>query len=81
MSQGTNPYSAGNVPPSQPVDTGELTVVDWLLCIFCALIGCIVGIVNMVQGKKKGLKMILISIGFAILWNIVSFALQMMVNK
>jgi len=55
----------------------EMTTVDWVLCVICPGIGCIVGIVRAIQGKPTGGKMIGISIGFIILWNIVSAAVQM----
>jgi hypothetical protein len=35
--------------------------MDWVICILCSGIGCILGIVYLVQGKKKGIKMIGIS--------------------
>lgn len=46
--------------PSEGSD--ELSVVDWLLAILCSSIGCIVGIVYMVQGKPKGKKMLTVSL-------------------
>jgi hypothetical protein len=46
---------------------------EWLLCILCAGIGCIVGIVYAIQGKPKGAKMIGVSIVAAIVWNIFRF--------
>ena len=42
----------------------------------CAGIACIVGIVYMIQGKKKGLKMVGISIMFTILWNVINVIIQ-----
>ena len=79
-----NPYQ----PSSQmdmhnptPVDDGQLTAVDWVLCVLCSLIGCIVGIVRTVQGKKSGPKMIGISIAFAILWNLIRFGLEILVQQ
>jgi hypothetical protein len=43
-------------------DDSELTAVDWILCIVCSGIGCILGIVYLIQGKPKGGKMIGISL-------------------
>jgi hypothetical protein len=40
----------------------DLTAAEWLVAILCSGIGCIIGIVWMVQGKPKGKKMFLISI-------------------
>lgn len=57
---------------------GELSVVDWILCIVCSLIGCIVGIVALIQGdSKRGGIMIGVSIGAAIFWNVLAFVAQM----
>jgi predicted RNA-binding Zn-ribbon protein involved in translation (DUF1610 family) len=47
-------------------DDDNPNVWEWLLCIFCAGIGCIVGIVYATQGKPKGMKMVGISIVVAI---------------
>ena len=55
----------------------EMTTVDWLLCIFCPGIGCIVGIVRAIQGSSTGGKMIGISIGMAVLWNVLSALIQL----
>ena len=30
---------------------GDLTTVDWLICAFCSGIGCIIGIVRLIQGR------------------------------
>ena len=73
------PMNYGAVPPKP--DSGELTTVDWLLCIFCSTIGCIVGIVRLVQGKANAGKMIGISVLFAILWTIVRFAVTVGLNN
>jgi predicted RNA-binding Zn-ribbon protein involved in translation (DUF1610 family) len=53
-----------------------LQPVDYLLAILCSGIGCIVGIVYMIQGKPKGGKMLGLSLAFIVLWNIVSFAMR-----
>ncbi|HEY4260647.1 MAG TPA: hypothetical protein VGM98_10815 [Schlesneria sp.] len=58
---------------------GELSVVDWLLCIFCSLIGCIVGIVALIQGdSRRGGIMIGVSFAAAIFWNILRVAIVLM---
>jgi len=49
----------------------EMTRGDWAVSVLCSGIGCIAGIVYMIQGKPKGLKMVGVSFLFAILWNIV----------
>lgn len=41
----------------------ELTVFDILLCILCAMVGCIVGIIALIRGQSsRGAKMIGISL-------------------
>jgi hypothetical protein len=54
----------------------DMTTGDWLLAILCSGIGCIFGIVWMIQGKPKGGKMLGVSFLFAIFWNIVRFAVE-----
>jgi hypothetical protein len=54
-------------------DDSDLTTGEWVACIFCSGIACIVGIVWLIQGKPKAGKMIGISLLFAILWNVIRF--------
>src|SRR5262249_5208870 len=54
----------------------DLTTGEWVLAILCSGIGCILGIVWMIQGKPKGKKMFGISIVCAIIWNIIRFAIE-----
>lgn len=74
MSQGPgNPYAIPQQPTGGPVgtpDDGKLTTVDWLVCILCSGIGCIIGIIRLVQGKKNAGMMIGMSILFGVMWNI-----------
>ncbi len=56
-------------------DDDDLTAVDWLIAVLCTGIGCIVGIVWMIQGKSKGGKMLGICVVVTILKNIVALAL------
>src|SRR5262245_33163524 len=56
-----------------PEESGELSPGDWVLCVLCPGIGCIVGIVRAVNGNATGGKMIGFSILFAVLWNIIRF--------
>jgi hypothetical protein len=51
-----------------PDPDSELTAGDWVLCILCSGIGCIVGIVYMTQGKPKGGKMFGISLAASFVW-------------
>lgn len=57
-------------------DEDDMTGLDWVLAIFCSGIGCIVGIIWLIQGKPKAAKMIGVSLGMAIVWNIVRFAIE-----
>ncbi len=75
----SNPYDASQAELGKPLnnpDDSKLTTVDWILCILCSGIGCIVGIFRLIQGKPNGGKMIAISVCFAILWSIVRFAIM-----
>ncbi len=51
-------------------EDNEMQASDWVLCILCSGIACIMGIVYLIQGKPKGGIMIGVSIGFSVLWNI-----------
>ena len=53
----------------------ELTVAEVLVAILCSGIGCIIGVIWMLQGKSKGTKMFLISIVSSIVWSALNFAL------
>ena len=55
----------------------NMEAVDWVLCIVCTWVGCIVGIVYLIQGKPKGAKMIGFSILFFILWRVFWTIFQM----
>lgn len=79
-----NPYQSTATTGRQnqpPADDGSLTAVDWVLCVVCTLIGCIVGIVRTVQGKKSGPKMIGISIAFAVLWNVIGTLVRLAIGQ
>lgn len=54
----------------------RLSLWEILLGVFCSGIACIVAIVYLVQGKKKGWKLILISLAMQALWTIVSLAIR-----
>jgi hypothetical protein len=53
-----------------PGDDGEMTGGDWLLCIFCSGIACIIGIIRLIQGKPGAGKFFGIALFFTILWSI-----------
>ena len=46
----------------------DLSTGEWVLAILCSGIGCIMGIVWMIQGKPKGKKMFLVSLVANFLW-------------
>jgi hypothetical protein len=56
----------------------DLGTTDWVLCVLCGGIACIMGIVYMIQGKPKGIKMIGVSIGIGVLWNILGAVIREM---
>lgn len=46
----------------------DMTTGDWVVAIICSGIGCIAGIIWMIQGKPKGKKMFLVSIVANLFW-------------
>jgi hypothetical protein len=50
--------------------------IDWVLAIVCSGIGCIMGIIYLAQGKKKGGTMLAVSLVFIVIWNVVRFGLM-----
>jgi hypothetical protein len=58
----------------------NLSALDWVLCVLCGNIACIVAIVYMVQGKSKGWKMLAITLAiqFAIgvFWAMIKVAME-----
>jgi len=54
----------------------DLSTGDWVVAILCSGIGCIAGIVWMIQGKPKGLKMFGVSLLMCVIWNIINVAVQ-----
>lgn len=61
-------------------EDSQLTAVDWLLAILCSGIGCIMGIIWLIQGKPKGAKMLGISVLAAIFWNVINVLIQMSIH-
>lgn len=49
----------------------DLGVAEYLVAILCSGIGCIIGIIWMIQGKPKGTKMFGISLAFIVFWTII----------
>lgn len=54
----------------------NLSAGEWVLAILCSGIGCIMGIIWMIQGKPKGLKMFGISILMQLFWGAVRLMLE-----
>jgi predicted RNA-binding Zn-ribbon protein involved in translation (DUF1610 family) len=61
-------------------EDSDLSTLDWVLAILCSGIGCIVGIVYIIQGKPKGTKMLLISLGMQLLWGVLQTLLRVAVQ-
>lgn len=58
-------------------DDADLTTGDWIVGVLCSGIGCIVGIVWMIQGKPKGIKMIGLSLLVQAVLGVVRVAVEM----
>ncbi len=54
----------------------DLSVGEWVLGILCSLIGCIVGIIWIIQGKPKGKKLLFVSLAAWAVW----FVIQMLIG-
>jgi hypothetical protein len=52
----------------------DMSTGDWIVALLCANIGCIAGIVWMIQGKPKGGKMLLVSLASQVAWVVVAMA-------
>jgi hypothetical protein len=52
-----------------------------LLAILCSGIGCIMGVIWMIQGKPKGTKMFGVSLLFGVIWGGVRFAIESALKK
>src|ERR1700730_11195163 len=51
-----------------PPPSDDLTTGDWLLCIFCSGIACIIGIIRLIQGKPGAGKMVAVALMFSVMW-------------
>ena len=65
-------YASQGRPSSYDAD---LTAAEWLVAILCSGIGCIVGIVWLIQGRPKAGKMLGVSLAFSFLWGLLRLAL------
>ena len=54
----------------------DMTTGDWVIAILCSGIGCIAGIIWMIQGKPKGKKMFFVSLGVQLFWGAVRVAIE-----
>ena len=66
---------------SSSSEDDELQAIDWVLVLICSNIGCIVGIVYAIQGKKKGGLMILLSIGATLAKSFIFGVLPELLNR
>ena len=73
--KGKKSFITGTDPDSEDMSTG-----DWVIAIICSNIGCIAGIVWMIQGKPKGTKMFAVSFGMQIFWGLVGLAIELAKN-
>lgn len=58
-------------------DDVDMSTGDWALAVLCSGIGCIIGIVWIIQGKPKGKKMLLASVLMNFFWGAVQAVLEM----
>ena len=57
-------------------EDADLTTGEWAVAILCSGIGCIAGIIWMIQGKPKGKKMFLVSSVTACIWTLLRMGLE-----
>jgi hypothetical protein len=82
--ESSNPYQSPNAPNGptalepHAVENEELSTVDWLVVIFCSGIGCIIGILRLIQGKPSAGKMIRMSLLFVFIWFVVRVVLTLL---
>lgn len=57
-------------------EDSDLSPGEWVLCIICANIACILGIIYMIQGKPKGLKMVGVSLLGQVFWAVISLMIE-----
>lgn len=58
-------------------EDADLSTADWALAVLCSGIGCILGIIWIIQGKPKGKKMLLASILMNFFWGAVRAVIEM----
>ena len=72
-----NPYESPNTePPATAPESSDLTTVDWVIAILCSVIGCIIGVIRVIEGKPSGGKMLLVSVIATVVWNVIQFVVS-----
>jgi len=69
-----------NTPPAT-LQSNELTTVDWVICVLLSTIGCVVGIVRLIQGKPNAGKMLGMSVLFLVIWIVVRVLITVAMNQ
>jgi DNA-directed RNA polymerase subunit M/transcription elongation factor TFIIS len=62
-------------------DEEDLSTSEIVIAVLCSGIGCIAGLVWMIQGKPKGKKMFGISIVMIIVWTVIRLVVQQSVHN
>ena len=65
----------------RPPESADLTAVDWVLVVLCSGIGCIIGIIRLIQGKPSGGKMLAFSLLFMFIWYGIRVVLTLALNR
>lgn len=66
---------------SSGTDSTDLTPLEYFVCFCCSGIGCIYGIIQIIQGKPTGGKILGLSIASAIFWNVVKALVEVAVQQ
>jgi hypothetical protein len=62
--------------PTRPYGKdANLTPVDWVVCLLLPVIGLILGVIRLVQGKPSGRKMVAVSAAVTVVWIVMRFTL------
>jgi hypothetical protein len=62
-------------------DDEELSSTEIAVAFFCSGIGCVTGLVYMIQGKPKGMKMFGLSFLVIVMMNFLSLLVQAIVRR
>jgi DNA-directed RNA polymerase subunit M/transcription elongation factor TFIIS len=66
---------------SSDASADDMSAGDWVVAILCSTIGCIAGIIWMIQGKPKGKKMFLVSFTVNVIFGILRYVLVEMAKQ